>query len=511
VVGLIVAQLCVGCSANAYYNVELKAGAAAAAPAGPERAAFRRDDRRERQDVVVCLALSGGGSRAAWFSSAVMLELEKACAEPDLMHQVDYISSVSGGSLAAAYYCISQDRPAPGSAAPAATAPSNRFWDHDTVRELMTRNYDRRCFWNFFWPTNIVRYWFTAYDRGDIMAQTFADNLFDRDIGAGNTTRYGSDLCFAELNPARPNLILNATDGTDDRIHGGADSDSAEDGAGGRFGNVFTFTREDFTEELKSDVGPYPIAQAVMASASFPGAFPYRTLRDFTTTKKGDPRYVHVFDGGNSDNLGLLSVKKVIRDHETAAPKAPPSGPTSYVVICVDAYTEPQGADPSDPDPRKPLDYLVDTDFLDSIDMLLKLNRFHIVSEFMSTAEQSEFAAKLKADVATRRTRPGREKGVPFRGEQFANIASNIQPTPARPPTDPEWEPNDLGARLVFWHITFRDLKDSDRKLWRHLNSIGTDFKISDEEADDLESAAKKLVARDPKMVARIAALLKSN
>src|SRR5262249_33956933 len=139
---------------------------------------------------------------------------------------------------------------------------SQRDWDYATVRDLMTRDYDLRLLGNLFWPTNVALYWTTAFDRGDIMAQTFADNLFDcKKIGMS----YGRDLTFADLNPARPLLILNSTNGTDDPRPEASGGDPAKHAPG--YGNVFTFTREDFVDELRSDLSKFPIAAAVMSSA----------------------------------------------------------------------------------------------------------------------------------------------------------------------------------------------------------------------------------------------------
>ena len=59
-------------------------------------------DRDPHDGMFVGLALSGGGSRAATFSSAVMLELKKR----GILQHVDFISSVSGGSLPAASYAL---------------------------------------------------------------------------------------------------------------------------------------------------------------------------------------------------------------------------------------------------------------------------------------------------------------------------------------------------------------------------------------------------------------------
>src|SRR2546425_4561675 len=163
--------------------------------------------RRTKQygDVLVLLALSGGGSRAAYFSARTMFALERVPgpqgATLNVLNEVDLISSVSGGSLAAAYYAGSFDAGAPG------IPPGRRKWDAGTVTDLMSRNYIARWIGNWFWPLNIAKFWLTAFDRTDIMAQTFADNFFD-------STRTGVDLRIRDLNAARPNLVLNATIGS---------------------------------------------------------------------------------------------------------------------------------------------------------------------------------------------------------------------------------------------------------------------------------------------------------
>jgi hypothetical protein len=176
-------------------------------------------------------------------------------------------------------------------------------------------------------------------------------------------------------------------------------------------------------------------------------------------------------------------------------------------VICVDSYTEPRGARPRDADPRDAVDYVVDTDFLDAIDMLLKLNRYHLLATFMSEEQQTALTKKANADADRRK--PGRVRGVQNDPKQIEKQTRRA-PTKGRSPLDPEWEPSDLGDHLVFWHLTFRDLYDygEHHELWRNLNAIPTDFKIDDEQADDLEKAAKLLVERDPKMVERIRSLL---
>ena len=306
-------------------------------------------DRGRHKKTLVLLALSGGGSRAAYWSGSVMLALEKVYKDDNLnlLKEVDLISSVSGGSLPAAYYAISQD---PGSVD---KAPSNRDWDDATVKDLMSRSYITRWFGNWFWPSNILRYWFTSYDRSDIMASTLADSLFDTYIT-------GFDLKIRDINPERPYLILNATNGNTNH-----------------FGEVFTFTTDQF-KDICSDLGDYDLSRAVMATASFPAVFNYMTLQDYRDgteckTRTKPPRYVHVFDGGNSDNLGLISVQKAItknRDHYDR-----------IVVILVDAYTTTRGISADTPDARHFLDYAVDFNFIDSSNSLLKMVRDRSINE----------------------------------------------------------------------------------------------------------------------------------
>src|SRR5438067_2452798 len=53
----------------------------------------------------VGVAISGGGSRSANFSAACLFELQRL----GILQHVDYVSSVSGGSITAAYYCLSTE------------------------------------------------------------------------------------------------------------------------------------------------------------------------------------------------------------------------------------------------------------------------------------------------------------------------------------------------------------------------------------------------------------------
>jgi predicted acylesterase/phospholipase RssA len=180
----------VGCSLKGYTNEKLTANMTN----NGIKATYNVENREGSQkNALVILALSGGGSRAALFSALVMLSLDEIQVQGStLIKEVDAISSVSGGSLAAAYYAISKD-PGP------TVEMQNRIWDRNTATEIMSRNYSGKWIANWFWPKNIFYYWFTAYNRSDIMATTFADNFLD-------TRNIGTDYKFRDINPTRPTL-----------------------------------------------------------------------------------------------------------------------------------------------------------------------------------------------------------------------------------------------------------------------------------------------------------------
>lgn len=440
-----------GCAAFAYTNIRLATPASGPSMNAAPQASFKivRRPTKTKDRVLVLLALSGGGSRAAYFSARTMLALTRIPGPQgtpiDVLNEVDLISSVSGGSLAAAYYASTFD---PGdSRAPA----GRRIWAERTIGELMRRDYILRWLGNWLWPANIARFWFTSFDRTDIMAQTFADNLFDH-------TTTGVDLLMRDLNPARPNLVLNATIGS-------RSYDTKT------FGTVFTFTREDFVTKLNSDISSYELARAVMASAAFPAAFNYMTLGDLREQPRcpdDGPCYVHVFDGGNSDNLGLLSVKRVLLMNGAAALEHY----DRIVVILVDSYRRSLGANPRSPNPRGPLSYLVDLNFLDATDSLLEANRQRLLREFFSRDIASGYASVIDCY----------HDSLP----DDACVTSPAWQGPAAATVQEL-----LTRKLFFFHVAFDAVTNPD--VQTRLHDIPTTFKLEDDEAEAIERGVEDI------------------
>ena len=239
----------------------------------------------------VALALSGGGSRSANFSAACMFQLQRV----GLLRHVDYVSTVSGGSLTGAYYCLFADGP--------------RGWNPGTVQRKLTHSFASDLIGQTFLPWNLPILWFTNWDRSDIIAGSFTNVLFNRG---------GRPLTFGDLRPDRPRLLINATDL--------------------QSGRRFVFCNETF-DELNSDLSKYPISNAVAASAAVPVLMHHVTLRDFSTHFK---QYRHLIDGGVVDNLGVQTLVETYTAQVKAAAEAgrPDPYPRGAVLIVLDARTE---------------------------------------------------------------------------------------------------------------------------------------------------------------------------
>jgi predicted acylesterase/phospholipase RssA len=349
-----------------------------------------------------------------------------------------------------------------------ANVASNRVWDEETVKKLMTRDYVWRWIGNWFWPTNIAQYWTSAFDRSDLMAQTFADNLYDVAVT-------GRDLTFAELNPERPVLIVNATNAT-------GDYRPVPGGDGFPFGSVFTFTTEDFRERIGSDLSTYSVARAVMASASFPVVFASMTLRDFHTEKP--ERYLHVFDGGNSDNLGLATLKRVLLEAELDR-RIGSDDP--IVVVSIDAFTRPVGTSSTKADSRSDwFSFFLDTNLSSAIDSLLQANRDGNLEQFRSRV------------FTWKECNPD----LPTYPKRLCDAKEKLGAS--------------LAKRLVFYHMNFDDVGDEkiddvDKDgnpvkimLTERLDRIPTSLNLSNTDRDAIEAAVKRIVRKDNKCLEAI-------
>jgi predicted acylesterase/phospholipase RssA len=218
----------------------------------------------DHDGYFVGLAISGGGSRSANFAAAAMFHLQRL----GMLQRVDYISSVSGGSLTAAYYCTH--------------GTGDDGWNPQNVQRKLTYGFANDSLCQTLLPWNTLGLMFTSLDRSDLLAQTFQRVLF---------TRKGKGLTYADLREDRPRLLVNATDL--------------------QSGKPFVFSNESF-DEFNSDLSKMPLAYAVAASSAVPVLLHQVTLQDYSTTFN---QYRHLIDGGVSDNLGARTLVETFDAH----------------------------------------------------------------------------------------------------------------------------------------------------------------------------------------------------
>ena len=285
-----------------------------------------RNDRNKDLDIMI--AFSGGGTRAAALSYGVLKGLRDTTIEVDgkparLLDQIDQISSVSGGSFTSAYYGLNGDG------------------IFDTFEEaFLLRNVEKHLLWGLLNPIE----WFRKGGRTEMAIRYYNDTVFH------NAT-------FSDFKKEGPFIVINAS------------------GLGN--GVRFSFVQEYF-DLICSRLDNFSVAKAVAASSSVPIVFLPVVLEKYSDCGSIEPewlkmakaelevnedplleetvsgievllnkkrlQYIHLVDGGITDNLGLLAIfdfvslaggaKQALLNMKTTPPKY-------FVIISVNSSTDP--------------------------------------------------------------------------------------------------------------------------------------------------------------------------
>ena len=295
-------------------------------------------------DLLVGLAISGGSSRAATFAAGVLEALARttvtrAGAQRSVLEMVQYISSVSGGSLATGYY-----------RRPQAARARSRCWLRrralpcyqdffDKYKAAMQENFQRPVAWRQFMlfrafnPTKLAYSLAEVWDAKFFHDMTFAD-LYAREqrgdipriILNGTSYNSGNRFAFTTL-PAADfqyefvDLLLSELE-----KRPGASTDPGVaiirrnlEAAKAHF-LPLTF------EAIKADHRDLKVSLGVVSSASFPPV-----VGPVTYSVAGQPPYQHVGDGGLFDNLGTESLTTLFLK------RIPRGSPKRGLIIVIDA------------------------------------------------------------------------------------------------------------------------------------------------------------------------------
>ena len=272
---------------------------------------YRSVQERPGQDssLAVALAISGGGSRAANFGIGVMLGLEqlhmRGEQEQDMLDQVDYLSTVSGGGFAGGAYITA--------------LYEHRYFNRQEPFQLS--NYIQRQIRKDLAVsyTGVLlraainpRLWFSYADDGDALERAIDEHVlgFDRRqkkdgprtrslllrdifVPAGSTGQVyfpmhitnSSTLSTMTIFPFTPDILARyQINGYTHRLH---------------------MVKRDSLDPFQ-----VPLAVGIKASGSFPVLISNSTLR---SSFSPDRPYLHLIDGAMTENIGYYTAVEILK------------------------------------------------------------------------------------------------------------------------------------------------------------------------------------------------------
>jgi len=409
------------------------------------------------EDNLVILAFSGGGMRAAAFSYGVLETLRRTeitgpKGKTRLLDEVNVITGVSGGSFTALAYGLYGEK--------LFDQYEKRFLKRDVQGELISR---------FLNPTNWPALQSPGWGRSELAARLYDEILFD------NAT-------FANLDRGSgPLIAISATDlSTGTRL-------------------VFD---QAFFDVICSDLNSVPLSRAAAASSAVPvilspvtinnygGTCNYRLppLAELFTDPATTPRpaartlrrlkelgsyddsvhrpYLHLVDGGLSDNLAVRGVLDIIEAFEALhllGQLTPLDHVRRIILVVVNSFSSPKITwDESLASPG-------------SLKVLLKATGVPI--------EKYSFEAmEILRDTVARWQMMRRVRDSPAFS---AAKDPNLKEVANAPDID-----------LYAIDVSFQAL--SNRTEFEYLNELPTTFKLSDAEVDRLRAAAGTIILESP-------------
>ena len=306
------------------------------------------------KDNLVILAFSGGGTRAAAFSYGVLEFLRRTevvgpnGAKARLLDSIDVITGVSGGSFTALAYGLYGDK--------LFDDYEQRFLKRNVQGELISRAFSPR-----YWGDLSSEGW----GRSELASQLYDEILFN-----GAT--------FGELNRGKgPMILASATDIST--------------------GSRFVFNQGTF-DIICSDLNAVPLSRAAAASSAVPVVLSSITIKNYGGTcnwtpppwskmfidNDNPPRpaarairslknlqaygdgahrpYLHLVDGGVSDNVGMRGVLDALEVlealHEAGLP-TPLDSAKRIIVFVVNSLSLPPTNWDESPNPPGTVDILL--------------------------------------------------------------------------------------------------------------------------------------------------------
>src|SRR5450631_938287 len=412
---------------------------------------------KDKENLII-LAFSGGGTRAAAFSYGVLEFLRRTEIigpkgnKGRLLDEVDVITGVSGGSFTALAYGLYGDK--------LFTEYEQRFLKRNVQGEIIARAFS---------PANWGKLSSTGWGRSELAAQLYDEILFD-----GAT--------FGDLNRGTGPLILaSATDIST--------------------GSRFVFTQRVF-DIICSDLDAVPLSRAAASSSAVPVVLSSITINNYggtcnrstpalvkTFTESDNPPrpaarairslkaeeaygdgvhrpYLHLVDGGVSDNVGMravLDAMEVLEALHEVGMATPLDSAKRIIVFIVNSLSSPPTHWDETEDPPGTMNIL-----LKSAGTPIDAFSYEAVELLKDTAAQWQSARLIRNSAA---------------------MAANKDPAVAAALRLPN-------AEIYAIDVSFPALKD--KAELDYLNQQPTSFVLPAEAVDRLRAAAGTIILASP-------------
>jgi NTE family protein len=417
-----------------------------------------REKHLPQNETIAILTFSGGGTRAAAFSYGVLEVLRRTEAitrtgeKVRLLDGIDIITGVSGGSFTALAYGLYGEK--------LFDIYEQAFLKRNVQGELIGRVLN---------PGNWGALWSPTFGRSEEAAQLYDEILF-----------HGAT--YADLDRGNgPLILVQATDIS----------------TGSRVG-----FNQAFFDFICSDLDPMPLSRAAAASSAVPIALSPVTINNYSGTchyngpgwlrlitdpanparpaarsirrvhelesyaDSAERPYIHLVDGGLSDNLGMRAVLEAMEELEalrSLGQSTPLDHIRRIVVITVNSLSSPEtNWDKSEASPG-------------DISLLVKATGVPIDRYSYESVEQ------LRDIIARWKLLRSVSNSPAFTGSRDPGLAQSI----AVPTID-----------LYAINVSFPDLKD--KAEFEYLNNLPTSFVLPPEAVDRLRAAAGKILLESP-------------
>lgn len=273
---------------------------------------YKSVQERQGQDstLAVAMAISGGGSRASNFGIGIMLGLEQISTGEgqDMLDQVDYLSTVSGGGFAAGAYV--------------SALYDHQFFDRQEpfslksyldlqIREDMAFPYTDVLLRANFNPV----LWFSLADDGDALERSIDEHVLGYRRRAKEVKKRPQSLQLADFfipaeSPEPVRFPMHITNSSTLNTM-----------------TIFPFTPDildryqitGYTHRLskvyRDSLDPFtvPLAVGIKSSASFPVLISNTTLQSRYSAER---RYLPLIDGAMTDNIGYYTALQILRQEK---------------------------------------------------------------------------------------------------------------------------------------------------------------------------------------------------